>query len=254
MPRNGKTAFSTPFGTEPLFAQTVDTTAVEFGIACESCQGPPAEHVRANRSPVRRYTLHLQRRADSTIVQPLRLDARRSSEVCGQCHGAVGVLRRGRRARGERERTAVSPRRRADGEPLHRSAVSEHRLADDEALLEQDPNFVSDIFWSDGMVRATGREYNGLIDSPCYKNATDEARTLSCFSCHAMHRRADDARPIGRMGGRSAEAGSAGQRRVPAVPRQRSARERRPRTRITAPSPAAAPATTATCRTRRTAC
>jgi predicted aspartyl protease len=61
-------------------------------------------------------------------------------------------------------------------------------------LLEQDPNFVSDIFWSDGMVRSTGREYNGLIDSPCYRNATEDARTLSCSSCHSMHKTPDDPR------------------------------------------------------------
>ena len=54
----GKTAFSTPFGTDALFSQTVNTTAAEFGIACESCHGPSAEHIRANRNPARRYSLH----------------------------------------------------------------------------------------------------------------------------------------------------------------------------------------------------
>src|SRR5262249_9021441 len=63
-------------------------------------------------------------------------------------------------------------------------------------LLREDPNFVNDIFWKDGMVRATGREYNGLIDSPCYKRATTESRTLSCLSCHAMHKPADDRRSL----------------------------------------------------------
>jgi hypothetical protein len=64
------------------------------------------------------------------------------------------------------------------------------------ALLKDDPRFVSDIFWSDGMVRATGREYNGLIDSPCYKNAPDDEHRMSCASCHAMHQTADDRRPV----------------------------------------------------------
>ena len=62
------------------------------------------------------------------------------------------------------------------------------------ALLAEDAGMVRDVFWSDGMVRATGREYNGLIDSPCFKNATDDARTLSCYSCHAMHKQAADSR------------------------------------------------------------
>jgi hypothetical protein len=52
------------------------------------------------------------------------------------------------------------------------------------------------MFWSDGMVRATGREYNGLLDSPCYRDAKEDARTLSCFSCHTMHQTADDGRPL----------------------------------------------------------
>jgi formate-dependent nitrite reductase cytochrome c552 subunit len=44
------------------------------------------------------------------------------------------------------------------------------------------------------MVRVSGREYNGLIDSPCYERATETARTLTCFSCHSMHIGADDRR------------------------------------------------------------
>jgi hypothetical protein len=46
------------------------------------------------------------------------------------------------------------------------------------------------------MMRATGREYNGLIESPCFKNATDDKRTLSCASCHTMHKTADDDRSL----------------------------------------------------------
>jgi hypothetical protein len=45
------------------------------------------------------------------------------------------------------------------------------------------------------MVRVTGREYNGLIESPCFKDARDPARTMSCFSCHSMHQPAGDRRP-----------------------------------------------------------
>jgi len=46
------------------------------------------------------------------------------------------------------------------------------------------------------MVRVTGREYNGLIESPCFKEASDPRRTLSCFSCHTMHRKPGDPRTI----------------------------------------------------------
>ena len=37
------------------------------------------------------------------------------------------------------------------------------------ALLADDAGFVRDSFWADGMVRVSGREYNGLIESPCFK-------------------------------------------------------------------------------------
>ena len=64
------------------------------------------------------------------------------------------------------------------------------------AFVERDPAFVTGSFWSDGMIRVSGREYNGLIDSPCYKDATDHARTLSCYSCHTMHKTPEDPRPV----------------------------------------------------------
>jgi hypothetical protein len=192
----GKPELSTPYRTEDVFSQQIETKAMEFGIACESCHGPAAEHVRANRDPLRRYRLHLTARADSTIVQPLRLNVRRSSEVCGQCHSLWEFYS----SAAEREANARGlPYRPGDVLTKDRFLVQPSANIDSpmmKTLLEQDPNFVSDIFWSDGMVRATGREYNGLIDSPCYKNATDDARTLSCFSCHSMHTATGDPRPV----------------------------------------------------------
>jgi hypothetical protein len=190
----GKTAFSTPFGADPLTEQTVDTTAAEFGIACESCHGPSSEHVRANSNPLRRYVLHIGRRPDATVVQPARLDPRRSSEVCGQCHGLWEFFD----AAGEREANSHGlPYRPGDMLTATRFIVqpsADMNSSTMRRLLDADPNFIKDIFWSDGMVRATGREYNGLIDSPCYRNATDDARTLSCASCHALHKAPDDVR------------------------------------------------------------
>jgi hypothetical protein len=45
-------------------------------------------------------------------------------------------------------------------------------------------------FWSDGQVRVSGREYNGLIETPCFQRGE-----MSCLSCHQMHQAADDPRP-----------------------------------------------------------
>ena len=63
------------------------------------------------------------------------------------------------------------------------------------ALLAADPEFVRGSFWPDGQVRVSGREYNGLIDSPCFAEATEPARTMTCLTCHAMHQTPDDPRP-----------------------------------------------------------
>src|SRR5262245_5537049 len=70
----------------------LDTRVAELGIACESCHGPGEEHVRRNRDPLRRYGLHLSSKSDPTIVNPSKLDHRKSSEACGQCHG-VYIMR-----------------------------------------------------------------------------------------------------------------------------------------------------------------
>jgi hypothetical protein len=195
---SGRPEIDTPFGSQPLAAQHIDTTAVEFGIACEACHGPGEEHARRNRSPLRRYALHLTGAADHTTVQPLRLDPQRSSQVCGQCHSFWEFYDRA----GERQaNTHGLPFRPGDELTATRFIVQPTRnlaSATMAALLQDDPRFVSDIFWSDGMVRATGREYNGLLDSPCYKDAKEPQRTLTCFSCHTMHQTSDDPRPVDR--------------------------------------------------------
>ena len=63
-----------------------DTTAAEFGIACEACHGPGEEHATLNRNPWRRYWLHLTGGTDESTVYPRSLHPRLSSQVCGRCH------------------------------------------------------------------------------------------------------------------------------------------------------------------------
>ena len=192
----GRTGFDTPFGTEPISEQSVDTTVAELGIACESCHGPSAEHVRVNRNPLRRYARYADDGGpDPTIVQPARLDPARGAEVCGQCHGIWTF----HDAAGERAANADGlPYR--PGDVLRETRfVAQPRVngntAHMRALLAADPEFVRGSFWPDGQVRVSGREYNGLIDSPCYADATDPERTMTCLSCHAMHQAPDDPRP-----------------------------------------------------------
>jgi hypothetical protein len=194
---DGRPRFDTPFGSQPIESQTIDTTVGELGISCEACHGPGREHVRINRNPLRRYGLHFAGGVDSTIVQPERLTPNVSSQVCGQCHGIWEFYD----GAGERQANSGGLPFRPGDELLKTRFVAQPTVnaeADTmKALLADDRGFLRDSFWSDGLVRVSGREYNGLIESPCFKNAPpgNPVRTLSCFSCHTMHNPAADRRP-----------------------------------------------------------
>jgi predicted CXXCH cytochrome family protein len=157
--------------------RTMATQVGELGIACEACHGPGEEHVRLNSDPVRRYGLHNRKQGDSAIVNPARLDHRASSQVCGQCHGIKWI-----RENFRQDGFSFRP-----GKDLAESApiVQPTKLEQQPWLkepLKQNPTFLADHYWPDGMVRVSGRDYNGLIESPCYKKGN-----LSCLSCHSMH-------------------------------------------------------------------
>ena len=193
---HGKQRFDTLFGSRPIGTQSVDTTVAEFGIACEACHGPSEQHARLNRSPVRRYWSYVTGRPDPTTVQPALLDPKRSSQVCGQCHGVWEFYD----SAGEQQANAAGLPYRPGGELMStRFVVQPTKNLDSPAMrriLERDPEYLRNSFWPDGMVRVSGREYNGLIDSPCFEYANDPNRTLTCSSCHAMHKASDDPRSI----------------------------------------------------------
>jgi hypothetical protein len=161
--------------------ETVDTRAAEFGIACEACHGPGERHVRENRNPVRRYQQHLSEEADGSIVNPVDLDKQRASEVCGRCHGYG--------------RPGVADKRefRWNGftyEPGNDLSLSRRITLLDE-IPERARGTTSTMFWPDGMVRGSGREFGALLESPCFKGGD-----MSCLSCHTMHKPADDPRSL----------------------------------------------------------
>jgi cytochrome c553 len=166
-------------------AKGADTSVAELGIACEACHGASAEHVRLNRNPLRRYGLHVTGRPDRTIVQPSRLDPKLSSQVCGQCHGVWNYYDR---ADEQRVNSNGLPYRPGDDLQKTRFVAQPTKNLDSpitQGVLARDPGLVRDSIWSDGMIRVSGREYNGLIESPCFKDAPD-AKKMSCSSCHSM--------------------------------------------------------------------
>lgn len=174
--------------------RTADSSVAEFGIACEACHGPADRHVVVNRGPWRRYWAHLTSGRDPTIVQPATLQPKAASQVCGQCHG---VFTYSNRAEERSLNSGGHPYR--PGQDLLETRflvrpstdMATPRLRN---FAANNQEFMAGTFWSDGMVRVSGREYNGLIDSPCYQRATSDSRTITCFSCHSMHKESGDTR------------------------------------------------------------
>jgi predicted CXXCH cytochrome family protein len=172
--------------------QRVASEVAELGIACEACHGPAAAHVAQHRDPWARYVAHANDEADPTIVQPGRLSAPAASEVCGQCHSitvfaddeAWVVHGRSYPADTPAVHPALESYSHLVRHPLRAVLPAEEASDDDwiDPLLDADPEFFTDRFWADGMVRVSGREYNGLVESPCFASGD-----LSCTTCHSMH-------------------------------------------------------------------
>ena len=158
---------------------TLDTEVVEFGIACEACHGPAAAHVTANRDPARRQRLELGIEPDPTILHPRRVSPKASTQVCGQCHGIYSVY--------DATDFAVHGFRYRPGDEIEdtryylRHPSNETQPARPQAFTPT-VDYLEHYYWPDGMVRSTGREYQGLTESPCYLRGN-----ISCVSCHTMH-------------------------------------------------------------------
>lgn len=159
-----------------------DTRVAELGIACEACHGPGAEHVARHRNPFERRAQRTSERPDPSVVHPKKISPERSAAVCGQCH-AYAFPRDV-----DEWWTRGYSRAFTAGDPLERSrflltpGISEDRSAEGVAIETSEDS----LFWADGTIRVGGREYNGLVLSPCYEKGQGE-RKMTCLSCHAMH-------------------------------------------------------------------
>lgn len=158
---------------------TITTRAAELGISCEACHGPGARHAAARKSAVAGGAKPDTETLRQEIVQPRKLDAIRSAQVCGFCHSmkwidtSEGWLKNGFRYRPGDNLEATTPLIQPG-----RTNPPANLLA----YLAKNPDILNDFFWSDGMGRVSGREYNGLVESPCFKGGK-----FSCLSCHSMH-------------------------------------------------------------------
>ncbi len=155
-----------------------DTQVAEFGIACEACHGEGAQHIQRHSSKNEELV------DQDKIVNPESASKQVSADVCGRCHSVslhdFNSL--------SKEDYYVKGNPFEPGELLSESefnriiqASGEHRKSE---LFQEWAKFghPDGSFWEDGMVRVTGREYNGLIESPCFQHGG-----LTCVSCHTMH-------------------------------------------------------------------
>jgi len=161
----------------------------EFGIACEACHGPGEQHVSLQRK-AQIDGVDLAKSKDP-IVNPVELIHQRSSEVCGRCHSIPYDRRVDMTELDYRPGEVLDEKRFVVTHGDQKGLKEFLRLSPRHQMLKGD--IALDLrfsFWQDGMIRLAGREFVGLINSPCH-----EEGTMSCFSCHKMHQATGDARP-----------------------------------------------------------
>ena len=166
----------------------LDTRVAEIGIGCEACHGPAEQHIALHRNPLERWKSWMTDgvSTNESIINPARLDHVRSSQVCGQCHSITvpqpadqGWFRHGFSYRPGKDLNAT----------LRVIEPSKHgRESWLQELMTANAFKLEDLYWPDGMVRVSGRDYTGMIGSGCYKRGE-----MSCLSCHSMHHYEDRA-------------------------------------------------------------
>ena len=158
-------------------AKIFESEAVELGISCEACHGPGESHVAlrtAEQENGRAVSLE-----DDPIIQPANLSAERSSQVCGGCHSMKWF--------DKNEQWEAHGFRFRPGDDLNETTPIIRASNIDEqpwlhSILERNPGLLESFFWSDGMIRVSGREYNGLVESACHTTGQ-----MTCLSCHSLH-------------------------------------------------------------------
>lgn len=169
-------------GAQPNYDDTTKnwrTQVADLGISCEACHGPGERHVREQRELRRLGRKPVTGATNLSIIHPEKLTAERASQICAFCHSMKSWdTKEGWPKRG----FTFHP-----GDNLENTTpIMRPKEVDKQpwllALLQKNPGLFDDFFWPDGMVRVSGRDYNGLIESPCYRGGQ-----FSCLSCHSMH-------------------------------------------------------------------
>ena len=158
------------------------TRVAELGIACEACHGPGEAHAAWRRA----YPEEGAVEAETALVDPSQLAPERSAQVCGQCHAIHPFPEASARERWTHTGFAYRPGQDLEATRALLVGRAEQNGAPLRGFLERNPHALASDFWSDGEVRISGREYNGLVESPCFVKGAGERR-MSCLSCHELH-------------------------------------------------------------------
>jgi len=151
-----------------------DSKVAELGISCEACHGPGESHIASHRTSD-------DVNVTDDIVHPASLDHKRSSQVCGQCHG---IWYEDSDERHEQFMCSGRTFRAGDDLAKHGHVFGTDQTETEfvKGFLKEQPHYYEDRFWSDGMARVSGSDFTGMMRSPCYQRGT-----ISCLSCHQMH-------------------------------------------------------------------
>ena len=120
-----------------------------LGVSCERCHGPGAQHIALNSDPN-------VKPAQQAIVNPAKLSRERQMDLCGLCHGGVGVAK-------------TRPFSFTVGNPLTDHIQLEH----------PGPNEPLDVH---------GNQLALLERSKCFKESN-----MTCSTCHDVHQPQRDA-------------------------------------------------------------
>jgi hypothetical protein len=159
-----------------------DSQVAEFGIACEACHSEGREHIAHNRNPIRRFKLHLTTKSDPTVTNPARLKSSASALDCGQCHSVWAFNSMMDKIDFNRHGAGFRPGAHDLGQRFVVQPNAPDHSEQKDFIRRTEPDFFRNRFWGDGMIRVTGREFNGVQASPCFRGGE-----FSCLSCHEMH-------------------------------------------------------------------
>ncbi len=164
-----------------------DTRAAEFGISCEACHGAGQQHIAYDRNLAENKDAVAPLPSD-TIVNPETLSHVRSSQVCGQCHSVLTL-------KGDQNKINVEGITFQPGSDLRTYDVWQlqspemKELLKIESIHERVVRTNRGTFYSDGVVRVSGREYTSLEQSACFQRGE-----MGCMTCHQLHKATDDIR------------------------------------------------------------